>query len=158
MMSGTLTGPPIGISFHRIEADGRFTIAQRLRALLGFSFIITRGVEPCLILMLEPDFVELIDRWRKPDATFDADSRLLDRVFVGHAQVVQCDRQGRIVIPDALREVAHIEGEVAVVALRTRVELWDAETFRQYQLRVTEEQIQQSLDRVFGSVQNSVAA
>ena len=47
------------------------------------------------------------------------------RVFFGGTSEIQPDKQGRVALPGNLRTFAHLEREVMVVGLYSRIEIWD---------------------------------
>ena len=53
--------------------------------------------------------------------------RRLQRQLVGHAQDVEMDGHGRILVPAALREYAGIEKQAVLVGQGRKFELWDEE-------------------------------
>ncbi len=53
--------------------------------------------------------------------------RSLRRLFIGRAQHVSCDKQHRILIPQALRGYADIKTDIVMVGSLDRFEIWDLE-------------------------------
>ena len=51
----------------------------------------------------------------------------------GAKSAVEVDAQGRVTIPQRLRESAGIRKEVVVLGVRDRMEIWDREAFERYQ-------------------------
>lgn len=65
-------------------------------------------------------------RLRREYAELHIDSReRLERLHVGNAQPVQIDRQGRILIPPALRRHAGLQREIQFFGIGDRIEIWD---------------------------------
>src|SRR5690606_37841986 len=54
------------------------------------------------------------------------------RVFFASASDEVPDRQGRITIPQSLREYAGLRRECAVIGANTRLEIWDAQAWETY--------------------------
>lgn len=157
-VSGIVEGEPVGVTSHRVEANGRMTLPQFLRPLLGFSFAIMPLPSPCLVLMPQDAFLDAVGEWRDKRSLFDPDVSLLDRYFVGNADVVTPDSQGRIVISPELRRLAKIHGDVSILAMRDRVEVWDAVTYEDHMRALTPERIQAVLNRKFGFQEPPAAA
>ena len=59
-------------------------------------------------------------------------NRAYARMFFGNADRVNLDPQGRLVLPRALRETAHLGREVAVVGVSDRLEIWDGAEWQRY--------------------------
>ena len=64
-----------------------------------------------------------------------SDSRAFARLMLAGASDVKYDAQGRILIPDSLREYAHLKKQVVVTGMYTRVELWDEEEWDKYKAK-----------------------
>jgi MraZ protein len=58
-------------------------------------------------------------------SSFDERSRSIQRLIVGHADEVELDAAGRILVPPALRRYAALERRVALVGQGRKLELWD---------------------------------
>lgn len=142
----------VGPSTHNLDSDDRLIIPLRMRGLLGPSFVLTRGVEKCLWMLPDLIFDSLIQKWSGGMSLLDRSSRMLDWRFVGQAVQVQPDKQYRIVIPAELRESAGIEQgrPILALALINRVELWDQETWREYEAALGGDQVQTAIDLKLG--------
>jgi MraZ protein len=114
----------LGEYTHTIDDKGRLTIPAKFRGALAAGLVITRGFDRNL--MLFP-----VDGW-KTLADEIADKPLGDvgmrsfrrRVFSGATDLVP-DRQGRIVLPQFLRDFAGIENEVVVAGMYDYLEIWN---------------------------------
>ena len=66
------------------------------------------------------------------------------------AGAVDCelDSQGRILLPQILRDFAHITKEVAIVGNIERIEIWDLDTWNQRSVEIAEnmDEIVEDLD------------
>lgn len=51
------------------------------------------------------------------------------RFFIGGAVEVQLDKQGRVLVPNALRDYAHLEKDVVLVGVGFKFEVWDKGRF-----------------------------
>jgi MraZ protein len=61
-----------------------------------------------------------------------ADSRAFARLMLAGAMDVEVDKQGRIILPEYLRQFARLSKEVVVAGLYNRLELWDSKAWAQY--------------------------
>lgn len=113
-----------------VDDKGRVVIPLRFRASLGERFIVTRGFEGCV-------FVFTNDRWQafserfNDGANFEPRKLKLQRFLYSAATEVSPDSQGRIAIPQELREWAGIvpNSEVAIIGCANRVEIWAKDVF-----------------------------
>lgn len=116
---------------HTLDHKGRVIIPARLREGLGETFMITRGLDRCI-------FVYHLDEWAKVEQKVKElpltrqDARAFTRYLFSGAAEVEMDRQGRVLIPQGLREYADIEREVMIIGVSNRVEVWSEEAWRQY--------------------------
>ncbi|PDW04898.1 cell division/cell wall cluster transcriptional repressor MraZ [Candidatus Viridilinea mediisalina] len=117
---------------HSIDDKGRVAIPARFREELAEGFIVTKGFEPCLQAFPKPLWEQLafkIDRLPlgSPQA------RTMRRLIFAPATEVEVDRQGRILIPQGLREYAGLSEEVLITGMNTYFELWSGQRWRALQ-------------------------
>ena len=111
---------------HNIDAKGRLIMPVKLREELGESFVVTKGLDGCLFALPNSEWEKLDNELRdKPIST----SRKIKRFFYASKTDCEIDGNGRILIPQPLREFANIEKEVVVVGVSTRVEIWSKENW-----------------------------
>lgn len=121
---------------HTIDDKGRVAIPARFREELGERFVLTRGFEQCLQAFPRLMWDELSDKInRLPLANTQA--RSLRRILFSPAAEVEIDRQGRILIPQGLREYAGLAEEVLITGMNTYFELWSGERWRAVQDELT---------------------
>ena len=108
---------------HNIDAKGRLFIPARLREELGQTFHVTVGLDHCLSIYSDESWATFTDKVR---ALPYSKAKALRPLF---ANAVDCepDAQGRILIPNHLRQRAKLEKEVVVAGIFNRVEIWNAQ-------------------------------
>jgi MraZ protein len=80
-------------------------------------------------------FAYTFDEWGKIEtkvismAEKSGNIRRFRRVFIGGAFECSCDKQGRVLIPPALRLYAEIEKEVVLVGVLDHFEIWSRENW-----------------------------
>jgi MraZ protein len=60
------------------------------------------------------------------------DARAFVRYFFSGAVLSDMDRQGRLIIPQNLREHAKIDKEIVIIGVLSRVEIWDKSEWESY--------------------------
>ena len=116
---------------HTLDAKGRLIVPSKFRDGLGEKFIVTKGLDNCL-------FVYSLDEWSNLETKLkllpftDKDVRAFSRFFFAGAAESEIDKQGRINIPQNLRDYAGLEKDVCVIGVSTRVELWDRAKWESY--------------------------
>jgi len=120
-----------GEYLHTLDVKGRIIIPSRLRDDLGDNFVITRGLDQCL-------FIYPLNEWERLESKLKqlpftrGDSRAFTRLFFSGAMEVEADKQGRILIPQNLREYAGIEKDVMIIGVSNRVEMWSETAWKEY--------------------------
>ena len=119
--------PFLGEYQHALDAKGRFILPARFRDQLGDVAYVTSEEDGCLALWRPDEFDmkanEIRDRAR-------AGEHDVQRAFFAGAMDASPDRQGRVAIPQGLREFASLERDVVVVGLYDHIEIWDAAAWR----------------------------
>jgi MraZ protein len=123
-------GSPLfrGVSQLALDAKGRLAIPARHRDVLlaraSQRLVLTADPSRCLLLYplaaWEPIQARLMSL-----SSFNERIRALQRLIVGHADDVELDAAGRILIPPALRRYANLDKRVVLVGQGQRFELWD---------------------------------
>ena len=111
---------------HTIDAKGRLFIPARLREKLGDSFYVTISWETCLTIYS-------VERWENAEEKLKAMSQTAQmemRSIFSNAAYVELDSQGRILLPQALREHACLKKNVTIVGTGLYVQIWDSETYK----------------------------
>lgn len=116
---------------HAIDEKGRLIIPARFREALGERFIATKGLDNCLFVYPLNEWATLEARLKSLPFT-QADSRAFVRFFFSGATECEFDKQGRILIPNNLREYARLERDVVVIGVSNRVEIWSKAEWENY--------------------------
>jgi len=110
---------------HTIDAKGRLFIPVRLREELGQTFYVTLSMEKCLSAYSGESWERFKEKKREMS---QVDQKLMRPLF---AMAAKCDidGQGRIILPQPLRDYAGLKKNVAVVGVGDRVEFWDSDSY-----------------------------
>jgi len=109
---------------YKIDEKGRVPIPPKHRRDLKDGIVLTPGIERCVTIYP-------VSEWRKIAATLTTGSitpnklRRLNRAIFAAAFSLFIDGQGRITLPNPLREHAEIMDEVVIVGANTYLELWN---------------------------------
>lgn len=121
----------IGEYIHSIDAKGRVIMPQKFREQLSPTFYITRGIDGCLFVYDETEWQAMYDKMKDLRLT-SKKAREFSRFLYAPAREVEVDKQGRIIIPQNLREYAEIKKDVAITGVASRIEIWSKERYDQY--------------------------
>lgn len=130
----------IGEYKHNIDAKGRIIIPNKLREKMGDQFIITRGLDGCLFVYPMQNWKELSSKLQNNLPLGKKDARAISRFFYSAATEVEFDKQGRIVVPNVLREYAQLTKNCRIIGAVERLEIWDENKWVSY-LQQTESQV-----------------
>lgn len=117
-----------GVTQIALDVKGRLAIPTRHRdaliAVSGGRMVLTADPSRCLLLYplaaWEPIQAQLMAL-----SSFNERIRGLQRLLVGHADDVELDGAGRILVPPALRRYAALDKQVVLVGQGHKFELWD---------------------------------
>ncbi len=109
---------------HTIDKKGRVFIPSKLRDDLGESFFICRGIsgKRCLCIYSLPEWDRLVAKIETLPST---KASTVKRFLYEGSFTLECDAQGRILIPAVLREYAGLNDEAHIIGMSTNLEIWD---------------------------------
>lgn len=121
----------IGEYHHNVDEKGRLAVPVKFRAELAHGAVITRGLDSSLFLFPKKEWDKLADKLAGLPLG-QSNSRAFARLMLAGAMDVELDKQGRVILPEYLRQYAGLEKEVVVAGLLNRLELWDADKWEEY--------------------------
>ncbi|MDP2629193.1 MAG: division/cell wall cluster transcriptional repressor MraZ [Candidatus Harrisonbacteria bacterium] len=121
----------IGEYKHAVDEKGRVAVPAKFRTSLNKAAVITRGLDRCLFVFTASEWKELAEKIKALPMT-QANARSFSRLMFSGAVDVDIDSQGRILIPDYLREYAGISKKAVVAGVYSRIEIWDEEAWDSY--------------------------
>ncbi len=133
----------IGEYQHNIDAKGRVIVPAKFREDLGACFYLTKGLDGCLFVLSAQGWQTLQERIA---ALPLSKARTLQRFFFAGAAEAQPDKQGRILIPQQLRDYAGLEKDVTFLGTSTRAEIWSTQKWEAFHAGLTEESIAEAMD------------
>lgn len=116
---------------HSLDAKARIIIPSKFREELGDKFVATKGLDNCIFLYPLKEWQEIEQKLSKLPLT-RADARSFVRFFFSGAAELDLDKQGRTVMPSNLREYSNIEKDVVIIGVGSRIEVWSAEKWTNY--------------------------
>ena len=115
----------IGEYQHSLDTKGRVNFPAKLREDLGESFILSKGLgDECLFVYSNEEWDKLTQKLNNLPLS---KARALQRFLFAGATRVQPDKQGRILVPQTLREFAGLEKDVVLTGNLNRIEVWSKE-------------------------------
>ena len=109
---------------HTVDTKGRLIIPSKFREILGEQFVVTKGMDGCLFAFSNDDWKVFEEKLKALPIT-NKNARKFARFFLAGAADVEVDKQGRILLPQHLREFGEIDKDVVLVGVGSRIEIWD---------------------------------
>lgn len=126
----------VGEFQHNIDAKGRMIMPAKFRDELGEKFVITKGLDKCLFVFSQTE-------WEKLDQKLSEQSlskgRKIQRFFYGGMTECELDKQGRVLVPQTLREYAELFKDAVVVGLAKRAEIWNKDEWEKQNAEFVED-------------------
>ncbi|OHA01472.1 MAG: cell division/cell wall cluster transcriptional repressor MraZ [Candidatus Sungbacteria bacterium RIFCSPHIGHO2_02_FULL_49_12] len=124
----------IGEYQHAMDEKGRVAIPVKFRKSLAGGVVVTRGIEAHLYIYPK-DIWETLALKLSQLPINQANSRAFSRHMLGGAVEAEIDSQGRILIPEFLRQHAAIKNNAVMVGLYDKIEVWAKERWEEYRAK-----------------------
>ncbi len=110
-----------------IDSKNRLIIPAKYRDMLGGHCMLARGFDRCLYIYAMEDWDVLVEKISMLKQS-DKDVRKFIREFFSNAEECHLDAQGRILIPQHLREYAKINKDLVTKGAMDKIEIWSVES------------------------------
>lgn len=127
----------VGEYLHAVDLKGRVALPAKFRETLGPRFMLARGLDKCLTVYPSEEWVHVLDTVKELPQN-QKEVRAYARYLLSGASEVDPDKQGRIVLPQTLREYAGLSRDVYVLGVGNRVEIWDKAAWDKAKLDIGE--------------------
>lgn len=142
---------PMLTGTHECNLDNRFRLAipARVRApFLGERVMVGWWLDPCVMVAPVDHWTALIDGIFGSMSVLDDDGRELKRFLLSGVWEQELDRQGRILLPQELREHASLGPKVKVVGHGDFLEVWDPDLLDERRTALHKEGVSNRANRV----------
>ncbi len=114
----------IGHYTHEIDSKKRLTLPSKWRKSLGEKVVLTTGLDKSLFLFTVTEWEQMAKKLTSLSIG-SSESRNFNRFFLANAFELDIDSQGRVVIPEVLREYADLKETLVLAGMYTRIEVWN---------------------------------
>lgn len=108
----------------RLTEKNRIAIPRKLRNELEENIILARGYEGCVLLLDSKRWDGLLGLIAK-EPILNLSVRDTFRFIIAGAFEVEIDKQGRIVVPQALKEFGDLSEDIAILGMKDWIEIWN---------------------------------
>ncbi len=122
----------LGTHSYQLDPKGRVSLPARFREVFAEGAVLTLGQDGCLFCFPRAEWERRSDEVRELPLS-DTEARAYARMFFGKAEQIELDSQGRLLIPQRLRQEAGIRKEAVVLGVFDRMEIWDREAHDRYE-------------------------
>jgi MraZ protein len=121
----------LGTHSYQLDPKGRVSLPGRFREAFADGLWLTIGQDGCLFCFPRAEWQRRSDEVSSSPLS-DADGRAYARLFFGSSDEARLDGQGRVTIPQRLRDLVGINKDVVVLGIRDRMEIWDRGAYDRY--------------------------
>ena len=121
---------------HSVDGKGRVAVPARFRTQLVGGAFVARWIDECLGIFPREAWDAFAAKVAALPVT-NASARTFSRFIFSGAFEVELDGQGRVVVPQGLREWAGLGTEAVVVGSRDHIELWEPDRWARYSAAMT---------------------
>lgn len=120
-----------GTYYHKVEEKGRIAVPVKFRDQLGKNPMVTRGLDGCLFLYSQETWNTFISSLEGSTIAKKV-HRDFTRLMTHEASELEIDAQGRILVPEGLRNKAKLTKTVVFAGSLDHVELWNSDAYASY--------------------------
>lgn len=116
-----------GEFYHQLDRKGRLVLPSKIRETAKSNFVekffITRGLDKCIFMFSEEEWKSQEQKFKSIPFT-KSEARKFNRLYFSGAAEITYDRQGRVLIPQYLKDFAQIRKDVVIIGVSNRIEIW----------------------------------
>lgn len=121
-----------------MDVKGRLAVPVKFRTMLASGAVLTRGLDNSLFLYPKTEWEAIAGKLAALPLA-QANSRAFARMMLAGAWDVEFDKQGRMMVPDYLRQFGRLTKKVVAAGLYNRIEIWDEKTWEDYKASTEKE-------------------
>ncbi len=114
----------IGEYNHNLDDKGRLAIPAKFRTLLKKGGVVTKGLDNCLFLYTKDQWERIASKLSSLPIS-QAKARAFARHLLAGAMDLEFDNQGRVTLPEYLRDFSDLKKSVIIAGLYNHLEIWD---------------------------------
>lgn len=120
-----------GVSYHTLDKKNRLFLPPKYRTQEN-KYVLTFSLDNCIIIYPYSEWQNVVRKIDNLSLKNKQYQRSFLRMFFAEAEIVEIDKQGRILIPQKFKERNKIKREVVLVGNRDKLELWNKKEWQKY--------------------------
>ena len=121
----------IGEYINTLDDKKRVSLPVKFRKEVGKKIIITAGLDNCLSIFTTKEWQKISEKL-SDSSMLASDNRSFSRFMFGQAVIVDVDTNGRILIPENLKNRSGLTSKVVVIGVQNRAEIWNEKAWNDY--------------------------
>lgn len=122
-----------GMHVVNIDPKGRFSMPTKYRnkILEGSSgnMVMTIDTDESCLLLYTLTAWESVEKKLQELPSFNPASRKIQRLLIGHAFDLEMDAQGRLLMPNLLRDLVSLDKQLVLIGQGHKFEIWNQENW-----------------------------
>jgi MraZ protein len=118
-----------GVTHLSLDPKNRLAVPAKYREILqsdtAIRLVITLDSAQCLLLYPETEWESTRAKIQNLPNSLHPLVKSYQRLVLGHAETIEIDKAGRILLPQTLKNMINLERDVVLVGMGNRFELWD---------------------------------
>ena len=119
----------VGKFNNSIDSKSRMIVPAKFREELGGKCIIAKSLDKCLTIYPEEQWEKFVKEKLSVLPMGNEGARKLRRHFYSSAAECDVDKQGRLTIPQELKEYANIDKDLVTIGSEMTIEIWSRENW-----------------------------
>lgn len=120
----------IGKYQNSIDSKSRLIIPAKFREELGERCVVAQSLDKCLTISPMEEWEAFLEELKMLPKS-NPEARMIRRYFNQSAAVCDVDKQGRVTIPQELREYAGIRKDLVTIGNIDSIEVWSRECWEE---------------------------
>ena len=140
----------IGEFTHSIDDKGRTSLPSKFKTEMGTRVVLSRGLENTITVYTEESWKKMNEKLSEHLSLTNPKHREFSRFMLSGAQEVEVDKQGRVRIPEFLKDYAGLTKKLVWTGAGDKAEIWSEEKWNKYIYEISSnpEEIAESLEGI----------
>lgn len=128
----------IGEYIHSMDDKNRISLPVKFRKEMGKKIVLAPGIDSSIFMFTTKEW-DKVSKKLGEASMVQTDILRFNRFMFGGAVEVDVDTNGRILVPDFLKNRASLKGKAVLIGVLNRVEIWNEERWQEYKKQIENE-------------------